>query len=105
MNNRNSIKWAPFESLFTSDEMLNEIEEEQSIISKPILSEEELNDIDSKIKESYHTNELIKVTYFYQGKIKNKTSKIIDIKKSEQKIKFIDHSYLFFEQILKIQIL
>ena len=42
MNNRNEIKWAPFESLFQTNEIVQELERKRTIHEKPVLSEDEL---------------------------------------------------------------
>lgn len=100
MNN----KWAPFASLFNNDEILKEIEEEK-VISKPILSEEELEIIEKNIKQSFHTKEMVKITYYYKGKIKEKICKIKSIKDCEYKILLDDFSFLYFEQVLNVKFL
>ena len=100
MNN----KWAPFASLFTNDEILKEIEDEK-VISKPILSEEELEMIEKNIKQSFHTKERVKITYYYKGKIKEKNCKIKSIKECEYKIILDDYSFLYFEQVINVKFL
>ena len=100
MNN----KWAPFASLFTNDEILKEIEDEK-VISKPILSEEELEMIEKNIKQSFHTKEMVKITYYYKGKIKEKNCKIKSIKECEYKIILDDYSFLYFEQVINVKFL
>ena len=42
MNNRNEIKWTPFESLFQTKDVIQELVKKKSLHEKPVLSEDEL---------------------------------------------------------------
>ena len=102
MNNRNEIKWAPFESLFQTNEIVQELERKRTIHEKPVLSEDELEEIEKNVLFSYHTHSHITVLYYYQGVNYQKSCIITAI--DSNKIFFQDHSSLYFEQILKILI-
>ena len=103
MHNRETIRWAPFESIFHTKEVLSEIELQKQIHPKPILSEEEIEILEKKILEAIHTQSTVKVTYYYKGLEYSKIGKITRIQSS--KLFFDDHSSLYFEQILNLQIL
>ena len=52
---RGIIKWQPFESLFSSQEIIKNLTLEKSKIAKPILSEEEISLLEEKIIEAKKT--------------------------------------------------
>lgn len=105
MNNREEIKWAPFDSLFHSSEVLKELQQKQKVVSKPLLSEDELKCLEENILRASHTQELVEVEYYFKGLIYHKQGIIDFIKKNDLKIYFQDHSSLYFEQILNIKTL
>lgn len=102
MNNRGEIKWAPFESLFQSEDVIKELERKKKKHDKPILSEDELAEIEKNVLFSYHTHSRIKVLYYYQGFNYQKQGIITAI--DSNKVFFQDHSSLYFEQILKVSL-
>lgn len=99
--NREKAKWAPFESLFKSKEILKEFDEKRLLHEKPVLSEDELQDLESSLLEAYHTKRKIKVVYYYQGKDYEKEGIVCSI--ANHKVYFLDYSSLYLEQILKIK--
>ena len=98
MNDRKEIRWAPFQSLWKTNEIIKEIEERKKLKPKPILSEDEEEELQKKILEAEHTKANIHISYFYAGKIYQKTGKIKTIQKNTLKIFFQDHTSLYFEQ-------
>ncbi len=101
MSRRGEYVWAPFQSLFPTNQVLNEIKVKKKIHSKPTLSEDEINSISNTLMSAYHTKEKITINYYYQGLEYTKTGIIVNI--SNSKIYFKDKSSLYFEQILKVQ--
>lgn len=99
--NRESIKWAPFESLFKSKDILDELEKKALLHEKPVLSEDELEELETLLSKAYHTKERIKVTYYYKGMDYEKVG-IVDFIE-QNKVYFLDHSSLYLDQILKIK--
>lgn len=102
MNNRNEIKWAPFESLFQSKDVIQELVKKKSFHEKPILSEDELLELEKNVLFAYHTRSKIQIFYYYQGLTYQKTGIITAI--DSNKLFFQDHSSLYFEQILKVSL-
>ena len=102
MNNRQEIRWAPFESVLNTTTILNELKEENQKKEKPLLSSDELDELERKILNAYHTKMKIKVTYYYQGFCYEKVGIITHISKETSKIFFLDYTSLYFEQILKV---
>ncbi len=104
MNNRNEIKWLPFNSLIPSNEVIKSLKEKRNYQQMPTLSEDELNNLEELIKKAFHTNEKIQVTYFWKNHFYTKLGFIIKIDSNQNKIYFDDYSSLYFEQILKIKL-
>lgn len=100
-NERNMIKWLPFNSVVSSKEMINEILKEKIKIKMPNLSEEQKNYIENSIIDAFYQNETIYVEYFYNGKIYNFKSKIKKIDLIYHKIYF-NNKILSFNQIVKV---
>lgn len=73
MNNHETTKWAPFNAVVNGNELLSNIMEEKSKVDKPILSDEQINNLEVKIMKSYRKKSEIKLIYY-----KNGTSNIID---------------------------
>ena len=101
MSRRGEYVWAPFQSLFPTNQVLNEIKVKKKRHPKPTLSEDEINSISNTLMRAYHTKEKITINYYYQGLEYTKTGTIISINNS--KIYFQDKTSLYFEQILKVQ--
>lgn len=102
MNNRNEIKWTPFESLFQTKDVMQELVRKRSFHEKPILSEDELLEIEKNVLFAYHTRSKIQISYYYQGLTYQKKGIITAIQSN--KLFFHDHSSLYFEQILKTKV-
>ena len=104
MNDRGIIKWQPFDSLFSSAKLKQEVAKKRNIISKPILSEEQKNAIENDLLQAYHENILIRLTIFKSNQIYEISKKINKIILNNKKIIFEDYSYVFFDQIIKTSI-
>ena len=102
MSRRGEYKWAPFQSLFNTNKVLEEIKTQKKIHPKPILSEDEINLLEKALICAYHTKAKVIINNYYKGLQYNKTSIIINI--TNNKIYFQDKTSLYFEQILKITI-
>ncbi len=99
---RENSKWAPFESLFRTKDVEQEITKEKEKCSKPTLSEDTLLENEKKLLDAYHTKSEIKITYYYNGYIYEKSSSIAFLNYQNIEIFLKDHTTLYFEQILKI---
>ena len=99
--NRESAKWAPFESLFKTKDFLEEYESKLLLHPKPLLSEDELSELETSLLDAYHTQEKVEVTYYYQGRDYHKQGIIRLI--AQGKVYFGDSTSLYLDQILKIK--
>lgn len=100
-NDRGIIKWQPFDSVISSKQVIQSLLYEKEKQPIPVLSEEEIKDIEEKIITAYYSQETITLEFYKNGYIKKLTGKI---KKIDQitKIVYLDNNKLFFKQILTI---
>lgn len=103
MKDRGMIKWQPFDSLTSSKKMVQHILQEKNKIAKPILSQEQFEEIEAKIWEGFHSRIPLRIIYFFSGRYQVKQNLlIIDIQLGVKRILFEDHSSLYFDQIIRV---
>lgn len=102
MKDRGMIKWMPFNSVISNKMLLNSINYEKSKIAKPIVSDEDIKELEEKIIDAYYTKENISITYYQNGFLKEITGKIKKIDKV-QKLIYLNNIKLLFSQIIKIK--
>ena len=100
-NDRGMIKWAPFNSVINSNQIIKELIKEREKISQPIISNEDTKNIEDAIINAYYTKSKVKIIYYENGYLLNIISKI---KKIDQiyKMIYLDNKRLLFKQIIKI---
>jgi len=103
MKDRGIIKWQPFDSLTSSKNMVQHILSEKEKINKPVLSEEQLREIQERLWEGFHNQIPLHITYFFKGKYQMKKNVIVlNISLRDKKILLEDYSSLYFDQIIGI---
>ena len=100
---RGMMKYQPFDSLTNSLAMKHELQLKKNKITKPTLSEDQLEQIDLKIKEAYYNNDSIKIYYYSNGKILNKANKILRIDNIKKIIVLNDNTKIFYKQIVDVK--
>ena len=95
-------KWMPFNAVCDGNNLVDEIIYEKSKIRKPILSEDQLNNIQTKILESFNSKELIKIKYYMNNRIYELDSIIKKIDNINKLIEFKNGKKLYFSQIINI---
>ena len=95
------IKWAPFNSVFNGNKVINELNNNRNIINKPILSEDQINILNDKIYEAYTNHLKINIYFFNNFKIIKLNGFINKININKKCITF-NNTYIYFNQILKI---
>jgi len=103
MSRRETIKWAPFQSVINTANVVKELEEKRNIHQKPILSCDDLEKIEQNILYAYHTKSFIQVVYYTKGMEYIKKGVITHLSKQSFKVFFDDATFLYFEQILKVE--
>ena len=100
---RGFIKWQPFNAVVNNKELLETINNEK-YESKPILSIEQIDDLNNNIIEAYYGKYNVNITYFETNKIKEIFSSIKKIDSNKHIIELDNHKIISFNQILKITI-
>ena len=100
-NDRGMIKWAPFNSVVNSNQVVKELIRERQKIKQPEISNEDIEKIENEIINAYYTKTKVKIIYYENGYLLNIISKI---KKIDQiyKMIYLDNKRLLFKQIVKI---
>ena len=65
MIDRRIIKWQPFNSCFNSNFIVKDINDKKEREKFPTLSEDQLNVLEEKIRESYNLKLIINMEYYY----------------------------------------
>ena len=66
---RGMVKWAPYKSLPEQEDYLEKMEEEKNKVDKPLLSDDELIELDTKLS-TYNRGYPISIEYYDYGFIK-----------------------------------
>ncbi len=101
---RGIIKWMPFDSLENSKKIVESILYEKSKIEKPILSKEQIEEIEEKLIEAFYEQEPITLQVYKNGSIKKMTSTILSIDTIYKKIILKNHEKILFNQIIAISL-
>ena len=98
---RGMIKWQPFNSIFSSKDIINSILTEKNKTEKPILSSDEINSIEKEIIDAFYCQNDITIHYYTNGIIKSVNSKIKKIDHTTKMI-YLNNMKIYFSQILSI---
>lgn len=69
LRDRGMVKWAPYKSLPEQEDYLEKMEEEKNKVDKPLLSDDELIELDTKLS-TYNREDSISIEYYDYGFIK-----------------------------------
>lgn len=100
---RGIIKWQPFDSVISGKNVIKSIMQEKEKIKKPILSEEETNQIEDMIIEAFYEESEVILEYYKNGFIKTIKGKIKKIDHITKMI-YLNNTSLLFNQILSIHL-
>lgn len=100
MSDRKMIKWQPFDSVMNSKKIVNELNFNKGKINIPILSEEQLLEIENNIIKAYECDLFIKIKYLKNGDVFLMNEKIKYIDKIKKRITFKNYSIVYFTQII-----
>lgn len=76
---RKMVKWMPFASLPEQFQGIREIIQEQNKIKKPLLDQQQLEEIGRILNQSLCREEEIHITYYRQGYIHNEMVTVVKI--------------------------
>ena len=99
MIDRGMIKWQPFDSCFSSRSIVKSVQEEKNKIFPPILSNEQIAFIETKIMDAYNLQSLITMTYYFNGNIIKETGKISSVHFIKKEI-VLNNKFIYFGQIV-----
>lgn len=102
MHDRGMIKWAPFASVINGPILLKELKEEKSKIKKPVLSEEQIEDMETTIIETYTSKDLVEIIFYQEEHFHKITGFITKIEATSKKIIINNTKSLFFSNIIRI---
>jgi len=103
-HDRKMMKWMPFNALLEQGDHLRELIEARSQEDKPMLSDDQLVELNYDLQRAYMSQELVEIAYFKQYKrhfIKGHIHQI-DI---QNKMIVIAKEGLYAEEVLKITFL
>lgn len=100
---RGMIKWKPFNTLLNSND-IKEIELNRSKISKPIIMEDRINEINSILVNAYNNHLSIKVKHYNNGFLFYKSGFIKSINAYEKYI-LMDNIRIYFKNIINVSYL
>lgn len=103
MNDRGMIKWQPFNSVINTNIIVKTLEKERNYIIKPVLSEEQLLELNNKIIDAFYNKIKIKLKYYFSGDIYEKEGTITFINTNLKYI-VINKVKINLSQILDIKI-
>ena len=102
MSNRGIIKWQPFSTVASSNTLINEVLKKKNRLKMPILSEDQISNIENKILNSYKLQIPIRIKYYKNYSIFLKEGIISKIDINSKKIFINNNSTLYFSQIIEI---
>ena len=76
---RDRVKWAPFATLPEQFEAIQQHIVDQNKIDRPILSDDQLNELNSQLHYALHKNTLIHIEYYQDGWLEHTILKIKNI--------------------------
>lgn len=103
MHDRGMIKWAPFDSVIGTKKMCYDVLEKKDYNEMPILSEEQLENIENIILSSYYSKCNIEIIYYYMGKYYKIIDKLKYIDKLKHQIILSKGKILCFNQIINVK--
>lgn len=102
MMDRGMVKWQPFNAVASGSSMINDVLKKKNKVKMPTLSEDQQNELQNKVFDSYETKEEIRIKYFKDGKIYIAEGKIEQINQNSHYIIVNSGLKVFFAQIIEI---
>ena len=100
MMERGMVKWAPFNSVINGNDVKKVLNDKKNKISKPNLSEEQIEEIENSIINAYSNKTSTTIIYYYSNKFIQINGIITKLDPINKRI-FINGKYLYFNNIVK----
>ncbi|HLR18666.1 MAG TPA: YolD-like family protein [Staphylococcus sp.] len=84
---RGMVKWAPFATLPEQFETIQQYLIDQNKIDRPILSDDQLNELNLQLHQALHTNSYIHIEYYQTGWLETVVIKIKNIDMTQMSLK------------------
>lgn len=101
MSDRKMIKWKSFDSVMNLKLAVTQINNTKNKITMPILSEDQLEEIQYNVHYALFHNKRILIKYYKNGYYYTIEDYIIQIDTIKKRMIFKNHSSLFFNQIIE----
>lgn len=101
MQDRGYIKWAPFNSVISSKKVMHDLMIQKRKISKPILSQDQIDYLNDKIFEAYTNHIKVNLLVYKNENIIKLIGFVNNINVCKKYITF-NKTHIFFNQILRI---
>lgn len=101
MRNRDYIKWAPFNSVVNSKNVINDLIAQKRKVLKPTLSQDQIDYLNDKIFEAYTNHMKVNLFIYKNENVIKLIGFVNNINVSKKYITF-NKTHIFFNQILKI---
>lgn len=102
MNDRGMLKWEPFASVVTPQQVVEEIQSNKNKKNKPVLTEDELEKLNQQLFECFSSSISAQITFYenYDFNTINGTIKKIDM---TRKAILINNKVIYASQIISIK--
>lgn len=104
MSDRKMIKWQPFDSVMNSRSVVNELSYQKEEINMPVLSEEQLYEIQNNLLIGFECNVCVTIKFVKNNHICSVKDKIFKIDVHKKRIILENHSILYFNSIIEVMI-
>lgn len=102
MMDRGMIKWQPFNAVASGNYMINDVLKKKNKVEMPVLSDDQIYELQEKIFNFYTTQEEATIKYYKDGYVYIKQGKISNIDKNNHNIVINAGFKVFFAQIIEI---
>lgn len=102
MSDRKMAKWQAFDSIMDSKAIVNELSLEKEKISRPIISNDQVNEINEVIIYACINKLQVTTTYFNNESLCKFTDYIEYIDTIKKRITFKNHSFLYFKDVINV---
>ncbi len=99
---REEIIWQPFNSLVPLNSLKKTIDKNKVKIPKPVLSPDQIKDLEEKILDSYYSKEEIIITYYREGFLYKVKAYIKYIDKLKKQLILSNGLIIYFKQVIAI---
>ena len=95
-------KWAPFQAVIDGDVLVEMVQNNKNKIQRPILSDDQIKDLEDWVQNSYLNKTNLKFTLYQNGKTNQLVGFVIKINQFEQKITLNSQKTIYFHEIVMI---